>query len=81
MPRKELIYRMDEKINLCHDSRAKDSNIRQALIDRFAPNAANGGKGTKLNPSIFYGFSADQWAAMAVGVTYADLIAGKFERK
>ena len=61
-----LIYRMDEKMALCHDSRAKDSNIRQALIDRF------GVIGTKKNPGYFYGFKKDIWAAMAVAVAYHD---------
>lgn len=60
------IYRMEEKICLCHDSRAKDANIRQALIDRF------GEVGTKKNPGWFYGVSKDVWAAIAVGVTWAD---------
>ena len=77
---KRLLYRMDEKLNLCHDSRAKDSNIRQALIDRFASGVPNSGKGTKKEPGWFYGFSSDVWQAYAVGVTCADMMEGRYKR-
>lgn len=40
------VYRKDEKMNICHSMKAKDSNIRQALIDRF------GEVGTKKNPRL-----------------------------
>lgn len=62
-----FIYRKDEKMNLCHSMKANDSNIRQALIDRFGP------VGVKKSPGWFYGVSKDVWAAVAVGVTYYDM--------
>ena len=43
-----------------------DSQIRTSLIERF------GKVGTKGNPGYFYGFKADKWAAMSVGVYHID---------
>lgn len=62
------IYRKEVKMNLCGSMKAKDSNIRQALIDRFGP------VGTKKNQGWFYGFKADIWSAYAVGTTYLDML-------
>lgn len=70
--RVERLPRMRVKMNLCHKSTAKDSNITQALVDRFAPNEPNKGKGTKKAPGFFYGFKKDIWQAYALGVTYID---------
>lgn len=64
------VYRMDEKIMICGSMKAKDSNIRQALIDRYARFDFKNGKGTKSNKDTFYGVSKDVWQAIAVGVTY-----------
>jgi len=68
----ELIYRREEKLYLCGTMQAKDSNIIQALVDRFAPGQPNRGKGTKKAPGFFYGFNADVWQACAVAVAYFD---------
>ena len=62
-----MIYRKEEKINLCGSMKAKDSNIRQALLDRF------GIVGTKKEPGWFYGMKKDMWSAYAVGTTYLDM--------
>ncbi len=68
----EFIYRIEEKQYICHDSRAKDTNIRQALIDRFARFDKKTGKGQKNHPDVFYKFKADMWSAFAVGATWLD---------
>lgn len=68
----QLIKRHPVKLHHCHDSRAKDGNIIQALVDRFAPGQPNRGKGTKANPGWFYGFAADVWQAYALAVYVAD---------
>lgn len=67
------IYRKEEKMNLCGSMKAKDSNIRMALMDRF------GEVGTKLNKGFFYGFRNDIWSSFAVGCTYLDKRNGKYE--
>lgn len=70
--RLSLMFRKDVKLNLCNSMRAKDSNIIQALIDRFAPNTSNKGKGVKASPGWFHGFSKDVWQSYALAVTYHD---------
>jgi len=68
----DLIYRKDIKMHICGQTKAKDANIRQALIDRF------GAPGTKKKPGHTFGISGDMWAALAVAVTYWDTqIVGK----
>ena len=61
------------KLHHCRSPRAKDSNIIQALVDRFAPGQPNRGKGTKAAPGWFYGFAADVWQAYALAVYAADM--------
>lgn len=54
------VYRNDVKIHLCQSMKAKDGNIRQALIDKHGP------VGTKKVPGKLYGISGHLWAALAV---------------
>ena len=65
------IYRKDVKLHLCQSLRAKDKNIRQALLDRFP--RTGGGKtpqvGIKAEPGPLYGFKSHLWSALAVAIT------------
>lgn len=54
-----LVYRKDVKMHLCGTTRAKDPNIRQALLDKFGKEATKGIK-------------KDLWAALGVAVTHCD---------
>jgi len=69
-----LMERRYVKLGLCGTSIAKDSNVTQALIDRFAYGVSNHGKGKKKQQGWFFGFKADIWQAYAIGVVYIDLI-------
>ena len=62
-----MLPRRAVKLALCGDSRAKDANIRAALIDRFGGAAA---VGRKAAPGPLYGISRDVWSALAIAVTY-----------
>ena len=67
--RVEQVYRKDVKMHLCYNNRAKDSNVNQALRDRF------GEKSTKKNPNLTYGdmkMNNHTWAAFAMAVYYFD---------
>ena len=68
------VYRQEVKMHLCKSTRAKDSNVIQALVDRFGNVNEHGkyGKGTKKNKGFFYEFSDDIWQAFAVAVYYFD---------
>lgn len=72
-----LVTRLQVKLHHCHDSKAKDSNITRALVDRFAYGQPNHGKGTKAAPGWFYGFHRDIWQAYALAVYAADTLAGE----
>jgi len=66
------VPRREVKLSLCNSVRAKDTNIRQAMIDIFP--ATGGGKtpqvGTKSQPGPLYGVKSHIWSALAVAVTY-----------
>lgn len=71
------VTRRQVKSHICQSQRARDSNIRQALIDRYP--ASGGGKtpqiGTKSQPGPLLGMTSHCWAALAVGITYLETMA------
>ncbi len=63
-PRILRVTRTQVKSTICHSAKAKDSNIRQALLDTYGP------PGTKNSRGQTYGLSGDKWAALAVATAY-----------
>lgn len=61
-----IVYRRDIKLHFCGQARAKDQNIRQALIDRL------GAPGTKKNKGPTYGITSHAWSALAVALYALD---------
>lgn len=73
----QLVYRKDVKMHLCNSHKAKDANIRQAILDRF-PRTGGGSTpqiGIAKCPGPLYGVSSHVWAALAVAITRHDALA------
>jgi hypothetical protein len=68
IPRKRV------KLTLCQSMRAKDPNIRQAIIDRYPP--TGGGRcpqiGNKAMPGPLRHVASHAWSALALIITYID---------
>lgn len=69
----KLLYKKkDINPTICFSNKAKDANIRQAILDMFPP--TGGGsvpqKGTKSQPGPLYGVSSHAISALAVALTY-----------
>lgn len=66
----QLVYRREIKHHFCNSAKAKDSNIRQAILDRF------GGKetaiGKKSNTGPLYGIKSHLWSALAIALFIQD---------
>lgn len=62
-----MIERGPVKLALCGSRKAKDANIRQALLDRCGP------VGVKKQQGPLYGVKSHCWAALAVAVCGHDI--------
>jgi len=67
----EFVYRKEVCMHLCGSARAKDSNIRQALIDMYG-GTKQIAVGTKKAQGKLYGFKSHLWAALGVAETYRE---------
>jgi hypothetical protein len=65
------VPRLAVRMALCHSGRAKDPNVRAALLDRFGGDSAIG---RKAHPGPLYGFKADLFAALGVACCWADML-------
>lgn len=66
------IYRRLVKTELTGQQNSKDSNINQAVRDRYEPTGggATPEVGTKAKPGPLYGVKKHAWAALALAITY-----------
>ena len=68
----EFVKRKTYITDLTNNPKANDPIVKRYLIDRFAPDTPNYGKGTKKAQGFFYGMSQDAWTAYAICVWALD---------
>lgn len=68
------IFRRDVKLFLCNSVKAKDANVRQAILNLYE--SSGGGKtpqiGTKSKRGPLYGVKSHIWAALGVAIYYQE---------
>tara|TARA_R100000951_G_C2616333_1_gene172908 strand:- start:273 stop:944 length:672 start_codon:yes stop_codon:yes gene_type:complete len=68
-----LLHRTTVKSEICGSSRAKDKNVRQAIIDLY-PAGNGGGKcpqiGLAKQKGMLYGVSSHMWSALGVAISF-----------
>lgn len=65
-----LLPRREVKLALCGSARAKDANVRAAILDRLGPVPTK----TRPNPNYPRRPSTHEWSAIALALTYEDLV-------
>ncbi len=65
----DLLSRVQVKTALCRSARAKDANVRAALMDLYG-GSREAAVGRKASPGPLYGLVADEWAALALGLVW-----------
>ena len=63
----EFIPRKTVVTTICLNPRAKDSNIRQAMINKY------GSPGTKKAPGVLYGVKRDMWQALGLAHAWIEI--------
>lgn len=74
-----LMERRNVKMHLCNKAAAKDSNVWQAVMDRYGSERAKA-IGTKKAPGPLYGITKDARQALALAVAWTELQAEEVTR-
>ena len=74
----QRVTRNQVKVHVCGSAKAKDANVRQAIIDLFP--GTGGGKtpqvGTSKQPGPLFGMNSHMWPALGVALTVKEKLAG-----
>lgn len=69
----EKMPRRTVKAHLCGVQKAKDADIRQALLSLFGDGTREAAIGRKAKQGPLYGIGSHLWSALAIAVTWCDL--------
>ncbi len=67
------VKRAEVKMSLCQNMRAKDSNIRQSIMDIYGDSRETV-IGTKHRKGPLYGIRKDEWSALGIAIVGCDKV-------